>query len=99
MSIPVLKFRDENGNVIDVVAIRGLSAYHTALKYGFVGTEQEWYESLFGLVDNEMSDTSTNAVQNKVIKAYIDGLIGDVESAMASIDSLLTSTPNSDTSD
>lgn len=26
-----------------------------------------------GTVDTEMSDTSTNAVQNKVIKAYVDG--------------------------
>lgn len=26
-------------------------------------------------IDTEMSDTSTNAVQNKVIKAYVDSLI------------------------
>ena len=30
-------------------------------------------------VDTTMSDTSTNPVQNKVIKAYIDGLVGNVE--------------------
>ena len=30
------------------------------------------------VVDSEMSDTSENVVQNKVIKAYIDGLFGDV---------------------
>ena len=29
-------------------------------------------------VDTTMSDTSTNPVQNKVIKAYIDGLVGNV---------------------
>ena len=29
-------------------------------------------------VDTSMSDTSTNPVQNKVIKAYIDGLVGNV---------------------
>ena len=28
-------------------------------------------------VDTTMSDTSTNPVQNKVIKAYIDGLVGN----------------------
>lgn len=31
-----------------------------------------------GPVDTEMSDTSENAVQNKVIKAYIDSLIGNI---------------------
>lgn len=31
-----------------------------------------------GAVDTEMSDTSTNAVQNKVIKAYIDSLVGNI---------------------
>lgn len=34
------------------------------------------------VIDTEMSDTSINAVQNKVIKAYVDGLIGDVASAI-----------------
>ena len=29
-------------------------------------------------VDTTMSDTSTNPVQNKVIKAYVDGLVGNV---------------------
>ena len=29
-------------------------------------------------VDTSMSNTSTNPVQNKVIKAYIDGLVGNV---------------------
>lgn len=31
-----------------------------------------------GSVDTEMSDTSENAVQNKVIKAYIDSLVGNI---------------------
>lgn len=31
-----------------------------------------------GTVDTEMSDTSENAVQNKVIKKYIDDLIGNI---------------------
>ena len=30
-------------------------------------------EAANGTIDGEMSDTSTNAVQNKVIKAYVDG--------------------------
>lgn len=36
-------------------------------------------------VDTTMSDTSTNPVQNKVIKAYIDGLVGNVAAQLAQI--------------
>lgn len=36
-------------------------------------------------VDTSMSDTSTNPVQNKVIKAYIDGLVGNVTAQLAQI--------------
>ena len=35
-------------------------------------------------IDTEMSDTSTNAVQNKVVKNYIDESIGDIETALDS---------------
>lgn len=36
-------------------------------------------------IDTEMSDTSENAVQNKVIKQYVDGYVGDIETALDSI--------------
>ena len=36
-------------------------------------------------LDTEMSDTSENAVQNKVIKAYVDGLVGNIESLLAEV--------------
>lgn len=36
-------------------------------------------------VDTEMSDESENAVSNKVIKGYVDGLVGDVGSAIDAI--------------
>lgn len=36
-------------------------------------------------VDTSMSNTSMNPVQNKVIKAYIDGLVGNVEAQLAAI--------------
>lgn len=36
-------------------------------------------------IDTEMSDTSENAVQNKVIKNYVDYSIGDVETALDNI--------------
>lgn len=36
-------------------------------------------------LDTTMSDTSENAVQNKVIKAYVDGLVGDIESLLQEV--------------
>lgn len=38
-----------------------------------------------GAVDTEMSDSSTNAVQNKVIKKYVDENVGDIEIALDNI--------------
>ena len=38
-----------------------------------------------GPVDTTMSDTSENAVQNKVIKSYVDGLVGDINSVLTRI--------------
>ena len=40
-------------------------------------------------VDIAMSDTSENTVQNKIIKAYIDGLVGDVDTAINQINSII----------
>ena len=34
------------------------------------------------VIDSEMSDTSENAVQNKVIKGYVDSKIGDIDAAL-----------------
>lgn len=31
------------------------------------------------VLDSEMSDSSENAVQNKVIKAYIDTIVGNID--------------------
>lgn len=36
-------------------------------------------------IDTTMSDTSENPVQNKVIKAYVDNAIGDIDTALDSI--------------
>lgn len=40
-------------------------------------------------IDVVMSDTSENTVQNKIIKAYIDGLVGDVDTAINQINSII----------
>ena len=36
-------------------------------------------------IDNEMSDTSENPVQNKVIKNYVDNITGDIDNALDEI--------------
>lgn len=41
------------------------------------------------IIDDAISATSANPVQNKVIKAYIDDIIGDVQSVMDDINSIL----------
>jgi hypothetical protein len=74
----VFKLKDENGNVLDVMTIRGPSAYDLAVKNGFEGSVNDWLQTfktvVAGGIDDEMSDTSDNLVPNKVIKAYIDKL-------------------------
>lgn len=40
-------------------------------------------------IDSAMSDTSENAVQNKVIKAYIDGIVGDIDTAIGEINGII----------
>lgn len=47
----ILKVRDNNGNVTVIPALEGRSAYQIAISNGYVGTEQEWLESLKGGVD------------------------------------------------
>ena len=41
----------------------------------------------FNPVDSAMSDTSTNPVQNKVIKQYVDSLVGNIETVLQTINS------------
>ena len=73
---------------------RGLSAYEIAKTYGFEGTEEEWLESLKAeavQVDDQMSDYSTNAVQNRVAKQYVDNLRDNLNSQIASSNGLADS--------
>ena len=41
----------------------------------------------YDAVDSAMSDTSTNPVQNKVIKSYVDNLVGNIETVLQTINS------------
>lgn len=45
----ILRVRDNDGNVTDIPAIRGYSAYQVAVKNGFTGTEAEWIASIEGV--------------------------------------------------
>lgn len=46
-----------------------------------------WAEQAKAPVDSAMSDTSTNPVQNKVIKSYVDDLVGNIETVLQTINS------------
>ena len=39
------------------------------------------------IVDSELNDTSTNAIQNKAVKAYIDTQVGDIGAILDEINS------------
>lgn len=46
--IPIVSVYDKDGNRIEVPAIVGRSAYQSAQKLGYTGSEEEWIESLRG---------------------------------------------------
>ena len=48
------------------------------------GVKMDWTPS-YVTVDSAMSDSSTNPVQNSVIKAYVDGLVGDINTALEGV--------------
>lgn len=77
------------GGVSTVFGANGLSAYEIAVKEGFEGTVEEWLGSLKGggiTIDTELSDKSTNPVENRVVtKKFIE-----VETTVGNIDALLT---------
>lgn len=67
--------------------IESLNAEIETVKY-IVDPETGEYIERFEL-DTEMSDDSVRAVQNKAIKAYIDGLFGNVEAAISEINIII----------
>ena len=52
----VLKIRDENGNVTEIAAIKGDSAYQIAVRNGFAGTEAEWLDYIYNIEHREYVD-------------------------------------------
>lgn len=51
----------------------------------YTGQEVEQLLDQVADIDSEMSNTSTNAVQNKVIKAYVDGQVGSINTILETI--------------
>ncbi len=49
--------------------------YEAARSEGLIGGDDLVITPDTGAIDGEMSDTSTNTVQNRVIKAYVDSAI------------------------
>lgn len=56
----------------------GIYAEHVNSLADGIKETQEAVENIIVDVDSEMSDTSTNAVQNKAIKSYVDDSVADV---------------------
>lgn len=71
--VPVLSVRDNNGNVSDIRAIRGMSAYQIAVKNGFKGTEKEWLASLEADPINEADMTKVVAAVLSALPAWSGG--------------------------
>lgn len=86
---------DEAMALIAAGKIDGLSYENNVLKLmsGGVpigdGIEIISYQEDNTVIDTEVSDTSENAVQNKVIKAYIDSLLGNIDAAITEINAIL----------
>ena len=52
-----------------------MDEYEAARSGGLIGGDDLVITPDTGAIDEEMSDTSTNTVQNRVIKAYVDSAI------------------------
>ena len=50
----------------------------------WIDESEEWGSSESG-IDTEMSDVSTNVVQNRVIKEYIDSVVGNINTILDNI--------------
>ena len=86
----------------------GKSAYEYAVEAGYTGTEKDFADALARIgsgtnpppveptdpiiVDDHLSTTSTNPVQNKVVTEAINGVKSDVESLKNTIDKMPSNT-------
>lgn len=62
-------------SLMKVHVFKTVDEYETARSGGLIGGDDLVITPDTGAIDGEMSDTSTNTVQNRVIKAYVDSAI------------------------
>lgn len=69
----ILKIRDENGNMVEVPAIQGKSAYQYAKEGGYQGTEAE-FTQLLGELDTEIENHNEDELAHPDIREKITNL-------------------------
>ena len=62
-------------SLMKVHVFKKVDEYEAARRDGLIGGDDLVITPDTGAIDGEMSDTSTNTVQNRVIKAYVDSAI------------------------
>ena len=62
-------------SLMKVHVFKTVDEYEAARSDGLIGGDDLVITPDTGAIDGEMSDTSTNTVQNRVIKAYVDSVI------------------------
>ncbi|MFR7852461.1 MAG: hypothetical protein ACLU5K_00290 [Christensenellales bacterium] len=62
-------------SLMKVHVFKTVDEYEAARIGGLIGGDDLVITPDTGAIDGEMSDTSTNTVQNRVIKAYVDSAI------------------------
>ena len=62
-------------SLMKVHVFKTVDEYEAARSDGLIGGVDLVITPDTGAIDGEMSDTSTNTVQNRVIKAYVDSAI------------------------
>ncbi len=66
---------EKNLSLMKVHVFKTVDEYEAARSDGLIGGDDLVITPDTGAIDGEMSDTSTNTVQNRVIKAYVDSAI------------------------
>ena len=62
-------------SLMKVHVFKTVDEYEAARSDGLIGGDDLVITPDTGAIDGEISDTSTNTVQNRVIKAYVDSAI------------------------
>ena len=69
-------------SLMKVHVFKTVDEYEAARSDGLIGGDDLVITPDTGAIDGEMSDTSTNTVQNRVIKAYVDSAIAAARASL-----------------